>query len=152
MVGVVHGRRRCLRLHLVNVPRVSHPSSGGGSGRGRSRCRRRVHPRVLLRWRRVGRRRGRQQVRVRHVGGVVGGRVLVGVVRVGGCGVVRVVVAEAARVVVGHRDGRRLPQRAHTALAAAGDVADEASRAGDGRRRRERPDETGEVPWNTALK
>ena len=92
-------------------------------------------------------------MRVGHVGGVVGGRVLVGVVRVsGGGGVVRVVVAEAARVVVGHRDGGGLPQRAHAALAAAGDVADEASRAGDGRRRREWPDESGEVPWNTALK
>ena len=91
-------------------------------------------------------------MRVGHVGRVVGGRVLVGVVRGGSCGVVRGVVAEAARVVVGRRDCGRLPQRAHAALAAAGDVADEASRAGDGRRRRERPDESGEVPWNTALK
>ena len=62
-----------------------------------------------------------------HVGRVVG--VLVGVVRVSVVGV----VVEAARVVVGHRDRRgRLSQRAHAALAAGGDVSDDASRTGDG--------------------
>ena len=147
-MGVVHGRRRGLRLHLVNVPRVSYSSPGGSRCSRGGGCCRRVHPGVVLRRRRrrrVGRRGRGQQVGVGHVVRVVG--VLVGVVRVSG--VVRVVVAEAAGVVVGHRDrrGGGLPQRAHAGLA----MADDAPRAGDGRGRRERPDESGEVPWNAAL-
>ena len=129
-MGVVHGRRSSLRLHLVNVPRVGHASPGGSGGSSRRGCRRRVHPRVVLVRRRVVRRRRRQQVGIGDVGRVVVG-VLVGVVRVS---VVRVVV-EAARVVVDrHRDRHRgrLSQRAHAALAAGRDVSDDASRPGDG--------------------
>ena len=81
---------------------------------------------------------------VGHVGRVVG--VLVGVVRVSVVGV----VVEAAGVVVGHRDHGGLSQRSHAALAA-GDMPDDSTRPGDGGRRRERPYEPGEVPWNPTL-